>query len=328
MFITYPKIHRLGKEEVDGILESGSVILQEKIDGANTSVWFEDGKLHAGSRTRELGDESFNGFVEYINKHEGVAKLLADNPGYRLYGEWLVRHTIAYNELAYRKFYLYDILLSDGTWLDPLEVGDLAEHYGIDHPQVFEVGEMTVEKIMAYVGKTNLGEKGEGVVIKPQNFINQFGNRVYAKVVTEKFKEDNALTFGGNNKHSDSYWEMYVVNKYCTLARVQKIMNKVQPEINEKLDKQHTTRIVMTAYHDLITEEAWEIVNKVHSLDFKKLKGLAGKKFVKIYHDILDDHISVAYERDGMFFEPTGTVVIGNEKILSLSGVQNETDNV
>lgn len=293
-FLAYPKIHRLGKEEVEGILEFGKVTVQEKIDGANTSIWLDDGVLCGGSRTRKLGAESFNGFVEYINAHESFKKLLADHPDYRLFGEWLVRHTISYNELAYRHFYLFDIMV-DGKFLDQATVALVAQNYGIDYPQVFAHGKLTEAEIREFVGKTNLGEKGEGVVIKNELFTNKFGDCVYAKVVTEKFKEDNALTFGGNNKYSDSYWEMYVVNKYATMARVQKIMNKIQPEINKNLDKEHTSRVAQTCYHDMMVEEIWEIQSKVPEISFRKLKSLASRKFIKIYHDILDGHISVAY---------------------------------
>jgi len=38
MFIKYPKIYRLGKEENDDILKQ-EVVIQEKLDGANTSIW-------------------------------------------------------------------------------------------------------------------------------------------------------------------------------------------------------------------------------------------------------------------------------------------------
>lgn len=294
-FLSYPKIHRLGKEETDGLLEFGEVTVQEKIDGANTSIWLDDGVLCGGSKNRQLGDESFNGFVEYIKAHDGINKLLSNHPSFRLYGEWLVRHTIAYNETAYRQFYLFDIHSEECGFFSQSEVGAIASTYGINYPQVFFTGSTTAEAIQEFVGKTNLGDKGEGVVIKNPEFINKFGDCVYAKVVTEKFKEDNALTFGGNNKHSDSYWEMYVVNKYCTLARVKKIMNKIQPEVNKRLDKEHTPRVIQTCYHDLITEDMWEIATKVEALNFRKLKGFCGKKFVKIYLDILEGHLSVAY---------------------------------
>lgn len=294
-FLKYPKIHHLGKEEVEGILEFGEVTLQEKVDGANTSVWLDEGVLKAGSRNRELGEESFNGFIEYIKEHKGIKELLEQFPEYRLYGEWLVRHTIAYNETAYKKFYLFDVYVEDIGFLPQNIVEGLAKRYEIDYPQIFFTGTADEAKVREFVGQSNLGALGEGVVVKNPQFLNKFGDMAYAKVVTEKFKEDNALTFGGNNKHSDTYWEMWVVNKYCTLARVQKIMNKIQPEVNEKLDKQHTPRIAATAYHDLLTEEIWEIQKKCVAVNFRKLKGLATRKLVKIYHDILEGHISVAY---------------------------------
>lgn len=299
MFIAYPKIHRLGKDETVGIL-NGICTIQEKIDGANVSIWTENGQIKCGSRTRELVGDNFNGFVEYVNNHRGIKELFNKYPSVRLYGEWLVKHTIQYNNLAYKQIYLFDIQHVNGTgnfWLQT-EVEATAKAFGLNYPQIFGVfNNPTEEQLKEFVGKTNLGEKGEGIVIKNIDFMNQFGDPCYAKIVTQDFKENNALTFGGNNKHSDTYWEMYVVNKYCTLARVQKIINKLQPEINEKLDFKHIPRICQTAYHDLITEEIWEIQEKVVALDFKKLKILASKKLAQIYKDILTNNTDrVTYE--------------------------------
>jgi hypothetical protein len=43
MFIRYPKVYALHKEECEGILDSDAdIFIQEKIDGANLSVWMED----------------------------------------------------------------------------------------------------------------------------------------------------------------------------------------------------------------------------------------------------------------------------------------------
>lgn len=289
MFVSYPKIHRLGKEETEGILDF-EVVVQEKVDGANASIWLEDGEVCTGSRRRKLENESFNGFCDHASKHEGITKLLTDFPEYRLFGEWLVRHTIHYKETAYKKFYLFDILVGD-TWLDQREVQAIAEKYGVPYPQVFTRGKVTEDQIKEFVGKTDLGE---GVVIKCVDFVNKFGDHSYAKIVTEKFKENNALVFGGNNKHSDTYQEMRVVNKYCTLARVMKIMNKVQPEVEKRLDFEHTPRIANSCYHDMLTEEIWEIQKVVSKVDFKVLKRLCTKKFIQIYHDVLNENISVA----------------------------------
>jgi hypothetical protein len=62
-FRHYGKIHRLGKKETEGVL-IGSVSIQEKVDGANTSIWLDDeGNIQMGSRTRTLGEGEFNVFV-------------------------------------------------------------------------------------------------------------------------------------------------------------------------------------------------------------------------------------------------------------------------
>lgn len=328
MFKKYPKIHRLGKEETDGIL-TGTVVVQEKIDGANTSIWLgEDNLLHCGTRTREI-TEGFNGFVDYVNAHQGIRNFFSRNPQYRLYGEWLVRHTIQYDETKMKKFYLFDVTEKvnetenciecndgqrmfddggkcskcDGTgqlpkperYLPQKQVAEIAMLYGMEYPQVFgEFSNPELDAIRTFVGQTNLGDKGEGVVLKNLEHRDKWGNHCHAKIVTEAFKEDNGITFGGNNKHSDTYWEMYITNKYMTLPRIQKIMNKVQPEIDERLDMKHIPRITSQAYHDMLTEEIWEISKKVGTIDFKVLKRVAVKKAVQIYKDILNDSISVA----------------------------------
>lgn len=295
-FRKYGKIHRLGKEETEGIL-NGTCHIQEKVDGANTSIWFdkESNWIRCASRSKEVKD-GFNGFVDYVHKHEGIKNLLADFPSLRLYGEWLVRHTIAYKETAYRKWYMFDVMDDDnGMYFSSDEVKKLGETYGIEtvpYHGVFE--NPTIEQINEFVGKTEFGDRGEGVVIKNFSFVNKFGDTQYAKVVTESFKEDNAVVFGGNNKHSDTYWEMYFCNKYMTLPRVQKIMNKIQPELDEKLDMKHIPRIMGTAFHDLITEEGYEIAKGGHVIDFKAFKRVCDKKSKQIFIDLINDNVSVA----------------------------------
>jgi len=300
-FKKYPKIHRLGKEENDGILY-GKCTIQEKLDGANVSIWLDKrGEVTCGSRTRELS-EGFNGFVDFVKQHDGIQKWVKDNPTLRLYGEWLCRHTIAYNETAYKQFYLFDItVVVDGeeveTFMSQEYVRLVSTDIGVPTPTYHgEFENPTMEQIMPFVGISSLGTVGEGVVIKNDDFLNKFGEKVYAKIVTEKFKEDNAIVFGGNNKYSDSYWEIYIINKYMSLARVEKIMHKIQPTIDERLDMEHTPRIANSAYHDMITEEIWEIQKKAQQVNFMKLRKLSMKKAIKIYHDILRNHISVAYE--------------------------------
>lgn len=291
----YPKIHRLGKEETDGILDH-EIIVQEKIDGANISIFQHEGRLRCGNRTRILEeDESFQGFHEAVNSNSNLSIYFSRHPNHILYGEWLVKHTLTYPEEAYRKIYLFDIYDKEkNTWLSQNEVEVEASFLGLEYPHVFASGRLSKEQIDEYVGKSAISPIGEGVVIKPNGFINKFGDSCYAKIVTSKFKESNALVFGGNNKSSETYWEMYIVNKFCTLGRVQKIMQKLQSQNETRLDMEHTSQIAGACYHDLITEEIWEISQRVLKVNFKALQRLCYKKFIQIYHDILNNSLSIA----------------------------------
>ncbi len=289
-FKEYPKIHRLGSEENDGILDEGVCVIQEKIDGANTSIWLEDGVMKFASRKHEI-TEGFNGFIDYVKAHEGITKLLSNNQNWRLYGEWLVRHTLSYNETMYKHFYLFDIWdEATGSFLMNDFVEEIAKKYEIRFPQTFaSLTSPSLEQLNEFVGKTNLGDKGEGVVIKNNGFINKWGAQSYAKIVTQEFKEENATAFGGNNKFSAVYWEQYVVNEYLNEARVRKVMNKIQPLVDKRLDMEHTPRVIQTVYHDMITEEIWDIQKKVSgNFNFGSLKRLAAKKAARVYHDILN----------------------------------------
>lgn len=295
MFRNFGKIYHIGKEEVDGIL-NGHCVLQEKIDGANTSIWCYDGIIRYGSRTRDITDrpEQFSGFISYIERNDMVKDFLIRNRDRDLvlYGEWLSKHTIPYKESAYGKFYLFDIYerATDKYW-NQKDVAEIAEYLSLDYAQVFKEGGITMEDVELYAGKTNLGKVGEGVVIKNLDFVNKFGNSCYAKYVTKEFKEDNGIIFGNNNKSSECYNEQKIVNKYITLPRVKKAMNKIQVVVDERLWLNHTSRICSSVYNDMLVEEIWSIQKEVSSINFKTLQRIVYKKVALLYKEILNDNV-------------------------------------
>ena len=335
-FIRYPKIKRLGDSDTDGILD-GPVYVQEKIDGANASIWTEDidGVLNIclGSRSRclckfpldvdkrpaELTGDGFRGFREYVAAHEGIAIYLQDNPEDRLYGEWLVPHSIQYSSEHYNKFYLFDItqgrteikcgsedregkegvkVVPEG-FISTTVVHIIARTYNITTPKLYvDFKEVTPEQIEEIAGKSELGKQGEGVVIKRDDFINKWGRHAHAKFVTDEFKESNATAFGGNNKSSTTYGEQKVCNKYMTLPRVKKVMQKILFTLgdDEELEMKHTSRVAGTSYNDMLTEEIWNIQKECNVISFKALARVCSKKAIHMFHDILKGHDSVAYE--------------------------------
>lgn len=296
VFKKYNKVHRLGKEETEGILD-GKVLIQEKIDGANTSIWKEEGVLKFGTRNTMI-ESGFRGFVEYVYNNKEIQTFLDDYPHFRLYGEWLVKHTISYNELAYKHFYLYDIYNEElGEYLDPRDVANYADEYGIKRPRIFFHGVVDdIRKIESeFVGKTDLGSRGEGVVIKRHGYVSKFGDTPqYAKIVTQEFKEDNATIFGGNDKHSETYWEQYICNTFMTVTRVNKIIQKIESNEDKKVDISDTPKVVNMVYHDLLEEEIWTIQKKVKKVDFNNLKRICTKKAQQLFKDILNDSLGVS----------------------------------
>lgn len=304
-FKEYKKIQGLHKEECDGIL-TGKCYIQEKLDGANASIWLgDDNEIHYGSRSRDLFlvQDNFNGFGDWVKDNsENLRQLFSEHPNYRLNGEWLVRHTIGYKETSYKKFYLFDIdvegpdisvkLSIEGVYLN-------AEKYNIPSAKLFAVLENpTLEQIKEFAGKSELGQKGEGVVVKNMQFVNKFGDMQFGKYVTQEFKEDNAVTFGGNNKTSESYHEMYYVNKFMGLARVQKIFHKLESS-EGRLSEKHIPRIMMTCFHDLMGEEGYTIALEMSKatvpFNFKSFKSLCDKKSKSIFLELLTGDVSVAH---------------------------------
>ena len=296
-FKSYGKIHALHKEECDNILQ-GVCYIQEKVDGANASIWMEEGEVHCGSRTRDLtkAGDGFNGFLEYVKNHAGINSLLISRPDIRLYGEWLVRHSIGYHEKNYKQFYLYDIENEEGGRYDIEEVYRIADEYGINTVHLFaKVENPTHEEVTSFAGRSMLGEKGEGVVIKNFDFINKFGDYQWGKYVTQEFKEDNAITFGGNNKHSETYWEMHFVNEYVNQQRLEKILNKFSNMNNERLDMKHIPQIMGMMHHDVITEECWAIQKKcTKPFNFRDFEKLIKRKTRQMFINHLNGDVSVA----------------------------------
>lgn len=284
--LKYPRIQKHGKRTV----LSNEVIIQEKIDGANLSIWVEDDGIHIGSRNFDVTENSdvFEDAKLYVRKHEGINGYLNLNRNHRLYGEWLIKHTVSYNEDSYNKFYLFDIQ-NETEFLPYNQVEQVATTYNILQPKTFAVGKFTVEEINKFVGKSVLGYKGEGIVIRviPDEDDKIIGKYRRFKIVSKEFIEDNKLTFGSNDRRSKDYWEMYVTNRFVNENRVRKIMLKLRDD-GLIIDKKLIPRLMTTVYQDVLTEEIITISKKVPAIDFKILNKLISKKVVVIYSYLID----------------------------------------
>lgn len=303
MFKKYWKVKRLWTDEVEWILK-WICYIQEKIDWANLSIWKEDWEIFVGSRTQIVWDrdrkEGFRGAVQYVNNHEWIKELFSvlekeyNTKDIRLYWEWLIPHTITnYNIDSYKHFYLFDIEIKwENIRIDL--VSGYANYFQIKTPYTFLKKENpNKEEIEKFVWESKIWPVWEWIVIKNLDFVNKYWSRCYAKIVWEKFKEDNMITFWWMQKWDN---EVKILLKFCIPWRIIKIINKIEQNEDKDIELQDIPRIIWMVYHDILTEEI-NFISKQWIVDFKRLKKLCWKRTALISKSIiLWEEISLAFD--------------------------------
>lgn len=282
MFKQYMHIERLESDEVAGILE-GTCYVFPKIDGTNASVWWNDGYVYAGSRTRELTLKQDNaGFCEFatVANLDAFQLFFAEFPDLRIHGEWLVPHTLhTYRMDAWRQFYIFDIYSDDEErYLSYGEYMDFADILPFPIIAPLEIVEQaTPEHLVGlldrntYLIKDGAGA-GEGIVIKRYDFVNQWGRTVWAKIVRNEFKERNAEAFGVPKVKMGGDTERKLAQEYVTRGRVVKAladMRSIAPLTSKRIPE-----LLGRVWHEIITSEMWDIVKKHKKLviDFSQFQ--------------------------------------------------------
>lgn len=284
-FKKYQHVERFGTDEVDGI-EVGICYVFPKIDGTNASIWLGDnGEICGGSRNRQVSlDKDNQGFFEWLLKQENIAAFLHKYSDHRLYGEWLVPHSLkTYREDAWRNFYCFDVMVGD-EYLPYEQYKEKLDEFDIDYiAPLGRVKDGSYENFVHFLDKNNFliedgkGE-GEGVVIKNYDFTNRFGRTTWAKLVTSKFKEKHHKEMGAP-LHEHKPVERDIVDSYVTPGRVNKVFNKIRTEC-DGWRSQYIPRLLQTVYYDLVTEESWNFVkeHKNPKINFGTLKHMTIEK--------------------------------------------------
>lgn len=294
-FRKYMHVERYGNDEVQGI-ELGKCYIFPKLDGTNSSVWINGDEIQAGSRKRHLSLDADNaGFLSAIKKHDSVHAFLHDNPMLRLYGEWLVPHSLkTYHDDAWKKFYVFDVYNDNKEkYLHYEELQDLMEIYGIDYiPPITIIKNTSYESLLKQLEKNTFLIKdgkgfGEGIVIKNYDFVNRFGNTIWAKIITNSFKEKHKKVLGCSIQESNKLIEQEICDKYITRHLIDKVFAKIVNEQNGWNSK-YIPRLLDTVFYDLINEEIWNIIKKMKNptINFKTLKILTTLEIKKIKSEL------------------------------------------
>jgi hypothetical protein len=281
-FRKYQHLERLGTSEVQGI-ELGDCYVFPKIDGTNASVWLHNGEVQAGSRTRHLSlDKDNAGFYEWASKSEAIRDYLVANPTHRLFGEWLVPHSLkTYRETAWRDFYVFDVTEDVGEefrYLRYEEYKPLLELHGVNYiPPISIIKNGSYENFVNELSKNIFliedGKgAGEGVVIKNYDFVNRFGRTTWAKIVTSEFKEKHSKQMGPSILNANKLVEEEIAEKFVTSALVDKEFAKI--ESVDGWSSKLIPKLLNVVYYSLVKEDAWEFVkeHKNPTIDFRRLQ--------------------------------------------------------
>lgn len=292
-FRKYQHIERLGTTETRGI-EIGTVWVFPKIDGTNAQVWFDDDGLHAGSRNRELTlDHDNHGFFEWVVNQENIRRFLSNNQELRLYGEWLVPHTLkTYEDSAWKNFYVFDVFHEiTERYIEYEEYKQLLAAHDIPFiPAICKVVNPTKDRLIAQLDKNGYLIKddagpGEGVVIKNYDYKNPFGRVIWAKIVCNEFKTKHWSHNTTEIKEKKEV-EQEIADKYITLSLVEKEFAKIDSEVgwSSKL----IPRLLSTIFYCLITEESWAFLkeHKNPTIDYKRLNTLTIQKIKELKPEI------------------------------------------
>lgn len=283
IYRSYQHVERLGTTETNGILD-GTCYIFPKIDGTNATLWLgNDNTLRAGSRKRELSLEDDNaGFCAFANGDDDYLAFLRAFPNLRLYGEWLVPHSLrTYRDDAWRRFYIFDVMEEapgrEPRYLAYEEYQLLLEQYGLNYIPPLKIIENPREQdiydllpMNTFLIEDGKGS-GEGVVIKNYAYKNPYGRQTWAKIVANEFKERHSKAMGAPQVAIDTL-ERRIAETYITRALVEK--EKAKIELKEGgWSPRHIPRLLGQIWHCLIAEEMWNILKKFKpkAIDFREL---------------------------------------------------------
>lgn len=294
MFKKYMHIEKWGNDEVQGI-ELGKAYVFPKLDGTNASLWWSNTKLNAGSRNRvlELNNDNARFYAAQLEipHYTGFFKKY---PELRLYGEWLVPHTLkTYREDAWHRFYIFDVY-DDETeqFLTYEEYKEILEEFDLDYiPPLAIIKNGTYESFVHQLSNNVLFIKdgegvGEGIVIKNYDYYNKFGKQVWAKIITSEFKEKHHKEMGAPETEK-TLLEEKIVEDFVTTTLIEKTYAKIHTEMNG-WSSRYIPRLLDTVFHDLVTEEMWRILkdHKNPTINFTTLKHFTIAKIKQIKSEV------------------------------------------
>ncbi len=297
-FKRYQHVERFGTEEVEGI-EFGELFVFPKLDGSNGSVWLENGEIKAGSRNRELTlDNDNQGFYQYVLDNKQIKNYLLKHPNHRLFGEWLIPHSFkGYRNDVWKKFWIFDVTVEydeeNFEYLSYDFYAPLLEEFNLDYIlPICKMKNGNYDTFMKAMEKNTFLIKddvdvGEGIVIKNYDYKNKYGRIIWAKMVTNEFKEKNIKAMGTTEINTKKMVEEEITAKYCTEAFIEKEYQKIK-NAQGGWSSKNIPELLGRVFSELIKEESWNIIKEFKNpvINYKTLNAFIINKVKQVKSDL------------------------------------------
>lgn len=303
LFNKYMHIERFGKSnKIEGI-ERGTCYIFPKIDGSNASVWSEKGVICVGSRN-EVCSEKHNGkgLYQAVKNDKEIEKLLLDNSKLRLYGEYLIPHTLKeYNKESWGKFYIFDVAIEldsgEEFYLSYDVYSPILDSYSVSYIKPLEVISYPITTDFARLLESNkyllegTDVVGEGIIIKNYTYISrQTKKQLFAKIVREEFiAEHHNLEYDEKKgTYIAKTIEEKIADEYFTDAFIEKEMLKGIDNLFEgnfkKEDRKRIPELFDFVFYAFIEEDMRNVIEqyKKPDISFLKLFNLCRERIKKV----------------------------------------------
>jgi hypothetical protein len=202
-----------------------------------------------------------------------------------------VPHSLkSYRQSAWRKLYIFDVYDNKSNkYLTYDLYSKLLEPYDIEFIRPLSI--ITSPNVLGLINNeinknTYLIEEGkgigEGIVIKNYDYLYK-DNQIWAKIVSNEFKESHVKVFGANIVDQTRLVEFEIVDKFLTESMIEKTYNKICVD-NDGWESKMIPRLFGECYHDIVTEEIWNILKKYKNptINFSMLKSVMIAKIKKV----------------------------------------------
>ena len=260
---SYPKIFSLGHPQVSELFNSPCTF-EEKIDGSQFSVMYEDGIYHFRSK----GAEVFSGEAGMFGLGCQNLQNIKLREGWVYRGEYLSKpkhNCLTYGRTPKHNFIVFDVETSPNTFLS--YQGKLEHCQSIDLEVVpsFLIENPTLEsfsealKMDSCLGNVTI----EGLVCKNYTRFGQDGKALMGKYVSEAFKEANKVNWKkGNQTHKDIL--ELLGESYRNETRWQKAIQHLKEAGTLENSPRDIGNLMKEVHQDLETEEIDVIKDKLY----------------------------------------------------------------